>query len=72
MQSLRFQTVQMRLLCIPVVFILLRVWDTVQYFYFAYVLELASSPPEGSPEGCIPEDVYRVHYSLAIMQVRRT
>jgi len=68
MQSLRFQTVQMRLLCIPVVFIMLRVWDTVQYFYFAYVLELASSPPEG----CIPEDVYRVHYSFAIMQVRCT
>ena len=54
--------VKQRLLLIPIVFILLRMWGTIQFFY-----SLAASSQNHN--GCIPPLSRRVFLALAIVQV---
>ena len=54
--------VKQRLLLIPIVFILLRMWGTIQFFY-----SLAVSSQNHN--GCIPPLSRRVFLALAIVQV---
>lgn len=54
-----------KLVFIPVMFVLLRIWGTVQFFY------LLSANPQTSPQGCscIHTDYYRGLIFLGVMQV---
>lgn len=54
--------VKQRLLLIPIVFILLRMWGTIQFFY-----SLANA--DQNNDGCIPKTAQKVFYGLAIVQV---
>ena len=59
------ERVELRLLSIPIVFLLLRLWGTIQFFYS---LSLTSS---AHVEQCIPKTKYRVLLWLGVMQVNR-
>lgn len=54
--------VKQRLLLIPIVFILLRMWGTLQFFY-----SLAVS--HQNKDGCIPKTSQKVFLGFAIVQV---
>ena len=60
-RNLRME-VKQRLLLIPIFFIVLRMWGTVQFFY-----SLANS--DRNSDGCIPKTSQKVFFVLAIMQV---
>ena len=54
--------VKQRLLLIPIVFIVLRMWGTIQFFY-----SLATA--NQNQYGCIPPTSRKVYLGLAIVQV---
>jgi len=53
------------LVFIPVLFIVLRVWATVQYFFSVYVVQNALHNGH-----CIPNDLHVPHVVLGVLQVR--
>ncbi len=54
------------LLFIPVLFVLLRVWAVVQYFYTIYLTHLTDESGH-----CIPSDPHKtIHVVLGVLQVR--
>ena len=56
------ENVEKRLLYIPLVFILLRIWGSIQFFF-----SLAVS--NDNQDGCIPNVVHTVFFVLGILQV---
>ncbi len=54
--------VDQRLLVIPLVFVLLRIWGTIQFFFTLTISYYWDS-------GCVSKSIYYVHYSLGIMEV---
>ena len=56
------ENVEKRLLYIPLVFILLRIWGSIQFFF-----SLAVS--NDNLDGCIPNVVHTVFFVLGILQV---
>lgn len=59
--STQVEQVEMRLLAIPVVFILLRMWGTTQFFYSLSISDIS--------EGCIAEEKQKVLLAFGILQV---
>ena len=55
-------TIEKRLLAIPVLYILLRMWGTLQLFYSLIV-------DHTNEHGCIPLSVQRTYFFFAILQV---
>ena len=55
--------IERRLLLIPIVFILLRMWGTIQFFF-----SLATS--DLNQDGCVPYWVATVYHVLGVLQVR--
>lgn len=55
-------SVEKRLLAIPLLYILLRMWGTLQFFYSMAV-------DHTNVSGCIPETVQRGYFILGILQV---
>ncbi len=54
------------LVFIPVLFVLLRVWAVVQYFYTIYLTHLTDESGR-----CIPSDPHKtIHVALGVLQVR--
>lgn len=54
------------LLFIPILFVLLRVWAVVQFFYIIYLTNLTD--PSGR---CIPTDPHKtIHVFLGVLQVK--
>ena len=56
------ENVEKRLLYIPLMFILLRIWGSIQFFFSLAVAD-------GNQEGCIPNVVHTVFFVLGILQV---
>lgn len=56
--------VEKRLLAIPLLYILLRVWGTLQ-FIFSIAVDHTNT------YGCIPETVQRAYFVFGILQVRK-
>ncbi len=54
--------IEKRLLLIPLMFILLRVWGTVQFFFSIATSDL-------NQDGCVPQWMATVYYVLGILQV---
>lgn len=61
-QAPRIEQAEKRLMFIPIVFLILRIWGTIQYFYSIGV-------SGRNRDGCIPHEVQIVFYFLGIMQV---
>ena len=55
------EQVEMRLLAIPVVFILLRMWGTTQFFYSLSISDISDE--------CIAEEKQKVLLAFGILQV---
>jgi len=55
--------VEKRLLLIPLVFILLRIWGTIQFFFSIATSEL-------NEEGCVPNWVATIYFMLGLLQVQ--
>ena len=58
--------IEIRLLSIPLVFLLLRLWGTVQFFY------VMPHTRTSHIQQCIPKQVHRILVPLGIMQVSTT
>ena len=56
------ENVEKRLLYIPLMFILLRIWGSIQFFFSLAV-------DDDNQEGCIPNEVHTVFFVLGILQV---
>ena len=56
------ENVEKRLLYIPLVFILLRIWGSIQFFFSLAVAD-------DNQDGCIPNVVHTVFFVLGILQV---
>lgn len=56
------ENVEKRLLYIPLVFILLRIWGSIQFFFSLAV-------DDDNRDGCIPNVVHTVFFVLGILQV---
>ncbi len=54
--------VEKRLLGIPLLYILLRMWGTLQFFYSLAV-------DHTNKNGCIPPDVQKIYFAFGILQV---
>lgn len=57
--------VEKRLLAIPLLYIFLRMWGTLQFFYSLGVADQ-------NKDGCIPEWVWTIYFVLGIFQVNST
>ena len=55
--------VESRLLAIPIFFILLRMWGTIQFFF-----SLAVADQE--KDGCVPNNIHIAFFVLGILQVQ--
>ena len=55
--------VESRLLAIPLVFILLRMWGTIQFFFSLAVADSVQN-------GCIPNNIHIAFFVLGILQAR--
>jgi formaldehyde-activating enzyme involved in methanogenesis len=55
--------VESRLLLIPVIFILLRMWGTIQFFFSLAVADSVDN-------GCVPKSTHIAFYVLGILQVQ--
>ena len=58
----RLKEVDNRLLFIPIMFLLLRIWGTIQFFFSIGVAN-------HNVCGCIPKEIHTVFYVLGILQV---
>ena len=58
------ESVEKRLLYIPVVFIFLRIWGSIQFFFSIAVADQ-------NQEGCIPDWIHTVFLVLGVLQVMR-
>ena len=58
----RMVQVESRLLAIPVIFILLRIWGTVQFFFSLAVADSVN-------DGCVPNSTHVAFFVLGILQV---
>ena len=56
------ENVEKRLLYIPLMFILLRIWGSIQFFFSLAV-------DDDNQKGCIPNVVHTVFFVLGILQV---
>ena len=63
-QQLQVVAGTQRFMLIPVFFLLLRLWGTVQFFY-----SIGMSGKLKNHEGCLPKGVHIGFYILGIMQV---
>ena len=61
-QAPQIEQAEKRLIYIPIVFLILRIWGTIQYFYSIGV-------SGRNHDGCIPHGVQIVFYLLGIVQV---
>ena len=52
-----------RLLAIPLFFILLRMWGTIQFFFSLAVADSVNN-------GCVPNSIHSAFFVLGILQVR--
>jgi len=59
----KVDTVEKRLLAIPLLYIFLRMWGTLQFFYSLGVSSTIH-------KGCIPKTVQIIFFILGILQVR--
>ncbi len=55
-------SIDKRLLLIPLAFVLLRMWGTVQFFFSIATSDL-------NQDGCVPHWVATVYYVLGLLQV---
>ncbi len=60
---LKTVNVEKRLLAIPILYIVIRIWGTLQFFYSLIV-------SGSNDEGCIPSTVKTVYIVFGILQVR--
>ena len=58
----RMIQVESRLLAIPVIFILLRMWGTIQFFFSMAVANHVN-------DGCVPKNIHIAFFVLGILQV---
>ena len=58
--------VDKRLLAIPLLYIILRMWGTLQFFYSLAVAGTQNNPDQ---PGCIPQMVQEGYYVLGLLQV---
>ena len=58
------ESVEKRLLYIPVVFIFLRIWGSIQFFFSIAVADQ-------NQEGCIPDWIHTVFLVLGVLQVMK-
>ena len=56
------ENVEKRLLYIPLMFIILRIWGSIQFFFSIAVAD-------DNQKGCIPNVVHTVFFVLGILQV---
>ena len=63
------QRVERKMSAIPVMFIVLRMWGTIQFLVTIVVFNINGLVDERT--GCMPEKLYYVYYVLAVLQVRR-
>jgi len=61
-QVIAIESVEKRLLYIPLVFIFLRIWGSIQFFFSIAV-------GDQNQEGCIPSRIHIVFLVLGILQV---
>ena len=59
----RMVRVETRLLAIPLIFILLRIWGTIQFFFSLAVADNVRN-------GCVPHSNHVAFFVLGILQVR--
>jgi G protein-coupled receptor 157 len=59
------QKIDNKLLLIPVVFILLRMWGFIQFFFLLAVSHLSET------RGCVSLPIHIIHFILSILEVRR-
>ncbi len=58
----RMAQVESRLLAIPIIFILLRMWGTIQFFFSLAVADHVN-------DGCVPNSTHIAFFVLGILQV---
>ena len=61
------QRVERKMFAIPVMFIVLRMWGTIQ---FLITIVVFNDGTVDKHTGCMPDGLYYVYYALAILQVR--
>ena len=59
--------VEKKLYWIPVAFIILRMWGTLQFIFSIFVF---ATKAVNSTTGCVPKGIYYVYKILAVIQVR--
>ena len=60
----KLNVAEKRLLAIPLLYIFLRMWGTLQFFYSLGVSGTINN-------GCIPQQVHDIFFTLGVLQVRR-
>ena len=60
--ELRMVQVESRLLAIPVIFILLRMWGTIQFFFSIAAADTVN-------DGCVPKSTHIAFFVLGLLQV---
>ena len=57
--------VEKKLYAIPIAFIMLRIWGTLQFLLSTVVFSM----PKIASTGCLPKYLYYIYYCFAVVQV---